>query len=475
MKLNFTLAFSGLLMIGGSAAAQTTANHVTEVVTDFGGYWRSGTGTAPNAAVSPTKPNNSHLLLGFTLNGNRYATGINNALLDANGWSGYAAAPFQGLTPAGAGSTPTGSTKITLGQLYDGVNNGPSSPPPANGYATYLADGAQGLDLGTGVANLTAGTYSFDLRPVRAAAIADGVPDVLVSQIAATGANDQYRFVDATGAVVGNALTLAMGTVPALGNWTADFYEASQTPMTLAANLTASERPLRLWAADFAAFGIVPADYARIARFQVVFGGDSDPAFVAYNTGSSTPPPPTPTIGPLPVVLTAFGGVADGPAALLTWQTATEHNAHAFVVEASPDGRAFAAVGQVAAAGSSAEPRRYQFRHVAGPGLRYYRLHQLDADGTGHYSRTVAVRLGAAAVEAFPSVFAKGLTLRLPAAGQLALVLLAADGRPAFARTLTNTAAQDLALPEADGLAPGLYLLRVVADGQASTQRVVKQ
>lgn len=474
MKLKRTLPFSWLLLVGAGTAAQTTANHVTEVVTTFGGYWRSGTGTAPNAALSTTKPNNSHLLLAFTLNGTRYATGINNGLLDANGLAGYTAAPFQGLTPAGPTSTPTGSTKITLGQLYDGVNNGPSVPPPANGYPTYLADGTQGLDLGTGVANLTAGTYSFDLRPVKAAAIGDGVPDVLVSQIAAAGANDQYRFVDAGGAVVGNALTISMSSVPAIGNWTADFYEASQAPMTLASSLTASDRPLRLWAADFAAFGIAPADYARLARFQLLLGGDSDPAFVAYNTNSSTAAGAS--TGPLPVVLAAFAGVADGAEALLRWQTASEHNARAFVVEASADGRTFAAVGEVAAAGSSPEPRHYQFRHApARPGLHYYRLHQLDADGTGTYSGVVAVRLGAAALEAFPSPFDKELTLRLPAAARLDVALFAADGRPVLARTLPGAAAQELPLPEAAGLAPGLYLLRVVADGQASTRRVQKQ
>jgi hypothetical protein len=243
--------------------------------------------------------------------------------------------------------------------------------------------------------------------------------------------------------------------------------------MTLSAGLTASDRPLRLWAADFSAFGIAPADYARIARFQIVFGGDSDPAFVAYNTASSTPP--TPVTGPLPVALSAFGGVADGAAALLTWHTASEQHARAFVVEASADGRAFAPVGEVAAAGNSTATRRYEFRHAAGPGLRYYRLHQLDADGTGRYSPAVAVRLGAAPVAVFPTRFNQELTVRLPAASGTTLALLAADGRLVFTRTLPATAAQDLALPEAAGLAPGLYLLRVVAGGQPSLHRLVKQ
>ena len=472
MKLKITPVLFCALAAMGSAKAQSSANYVTEVVTDFGGYWRSGTGIDANVAVSAIKPNNSHLMLAFTFNGTRYATGVNNSLLDANGL-GYTIAPFQGLAPVGPAVSMTGNTKIALGQLYDGVINGPSSPPPANGYATYLTDGTQGLNLGTGVANLTAGTFSFALNPVKSAAIGDGVPDVLVSQIASPGANDQYRFVDASGSVVGNSITVAMASVAAVGNWTADFYEASMTPMTLGSGFVAGDRALRLWAADFSTFGIVPADYTRIARFQLVLGGDSDPAFVAYNTTSSSASPST---GPLPMVLTDFAGAADGPAALLTWQTASEQNSHAFVIEASADGRAFEVVGEVAAAGSSNRLRSYQFRHATTrPGLRYYRLHLLDTDGSGRYSAVVAVRTGAAAVAVFPSVFDQHLTLRLPAASTTTLTLLAADGRPVFQRTLSGTVAQDLALTEAAGLAPGLYLLRVVADGQASAHRVVKQ
>ena len=66
-------------------------------------------------------------------------------------------------------------------------------------------------------------------------------------------------------------------------------------------------------------------------------------------------------------------------------------------MERSPDGRAFAAIGTVAAAGSSSSaPRAYELLDAqlpAGAALLYYRLRQGDADGTFGYSlvRTVAL------------------------------------------------------------------------------------
>lgn len=51
--------------------AQTTAvlsdSYVTEIVTDYGEFWRSGTGLNLN----PTLPDDSHQLLAFTVQGKR--------------------------------------------------------------------------------------------------------------------------------------------------------------------------------------------------------------------------------------------------------------------------------------------------------------------------------------------------------------------------------------------------------------------
>jgi hypothetical protein len=471
MKLSITLGF--LLLCGaGVAKAQTQTvpsdSYVTEIVTDYGGFWRSGTGLNLNYLLNPTLPDNSHQLLAFTVKGQRYATGINNQLLSIKGLS-YVNTQYQALPVTALSSTISSNTKIGLGQLYDLVDNGPSTPPPANDYAKYLTDGAQGLDLGTGVANLPAGLLSFAIR-VDQKAIGDGVPDVLITQIASPDSNgDQYQFLDASGNTVGQPLSVVFTAMPVVGNWSVDFYEASQTIMSLLTGFVKTPRPLRLWAADFSAFGLTASDYARIKTFQITLSGSSDQAFVAYNSNALS-------LTPLPVTLTTFDGAAQGSRVRLHWATASERNADAFVVEAGRDGHKFEPVGRLAAAGTSSQAHQYQFDYQpAQAGIGYYRLRQLDLDGTAHYSPVVAVRTGAAAVEVFPSVFDQHLTVRLPAAGAVALTLLAPDGRVLHQQQVAAAEAQEVAVPGLAALPPGLYLLRAVVDGQPSLHRVVKQ
>ena len=90
---------------------------------------------------------------------------------------------------------------------------------------------------------------------------------------------------------------------------------------------------------------------------------------------------------PLPVELTAFTAVAQGPGTVrLAWATATERNSARFEVERSPDGRGFTRIGTVAAAGSSRRPRTYELLDAqlpVGAARLYYRLKQVDSDDTG--------------------------------------------------------------------------------------------
>lgn len=100
----------------------------------------------------------------------------------------------------------------------------------------------------------------------------------------------------------------------------------------------------------------------------------------------------------LPVRLTAFAAEAQGTAAvLLRWATATEENNREFVVQRSLNGREFTAIGRVAGHGSTTTPQAYTFTDKELPASRnllYYRLRQVDTDGTATYSpvRTVTAK-----------------------------------------------------------------------------------
>ncbi|RFP66338.1 T9SS C-terminal target domain-containing protein [Hymenobacter lapidiphilus] len=124
--------------------------------------------------------------------------------------------------------------------------------------------------------------------------------------------------------------------------------------------------------------------------------------------------------GPLPVQLTAFGARASGLAVDVSWETATEVNSHYFEVERSAQaGRGFVAVGRQQAAGTSTGNQFYTLTDAAAAqlpaGLLYYRLRQVDLDGTETYSAVVAVtrRAPAGALVLYPNPAPAGSQLRI--------------------------------------------------------------
>ncbi len=187
---------------------------------------------------------------------------------------------------------------------------------------------------------------------------------------------------------------------------------------------------------------------------------------IAYSTALADPCGAsvfTTSTCPLPVQLTAFGArYQSGRGTLLSWATATELNSASFVVESqsyAPDST-WQAVARVAAAGHSTTPRQYQAldaRPLAG--TRYYRLRQLDLDGTVAFSPVVSVAAAATALAAYPNPATGRVQLSGPlAAGATAQVrLLDATGR-CLLRTAGPAGQADFALPLA-GVPAGFYLV----------------
>jgi len=97
---------------------------------------------------------------------------------------------------------------------------------------------------------------------------------------------------------------------------------------------------------------------------------------------------PTSTLlTPLPVELSKFTAQKIKNGALLSWTTNSEINNSHFEIEFSYDGVNWNTIGIVQGAGNSFEINTYQFTHnEIGSGIHYYRLKQIDFDGTASYS-----------------------------------------------------------------------------------------
>lgn len=89
----------------------------------------------------------------------------------------------------------------------------------------------------------------------------------------------------------------------------------------------------------------------------------------------------------LPVELVDFRAKEGHDCVELNWATAREFNNAGFVLEYAPNGRNFQAIGFVEGQGNSDTLIRYRFEdRTARKGARYYRLKQVDYNGSYTYS-----------------------------------------------------------------------------------------
>ncbi|WP_210521112.1 T9SS type A sorting domain-containing protein [Hymenobacter terricola] len=173
-------------------------------------------------------------------------------------------------------------------------------------------------------------------------------------------------------------------------------------------------------------------------------------------------------LNPLPVELTSFTAKRRDNAVAVNWATATEKNSAYFEVQRSLNGETFATVAHTPARGTSTQPTAYSALDSAAPaGMLYYRLRQVDLDGTSVYSPVVTV--------AGTGLSAKVLLYPNPAHGSVSFAAEAATPYrvlnqlgQSLLRGTTEAGTTTVAL---DQLPTGLYLLEL----QTATGRMVQK
>lgn len=451
----FSLFFVSSLCFSNKGLAQS----VTGIITDYKGFWKSSA-----AAINAVKPDNSHNLLAFSFNGKQYSTGVNDALLYARNES-FTATDFWSLPVAGLSGPATGNTKIGVGELYDGVCNGASNPAPENNLSKYLTDGTKGLDLGTCVANLPAGILSFNVFNLKAGSIGDGVPDILITQVADPTGNsyDRYEFVDEWGVRIGNYKDIVFNSVAPVGNWVVDFYEASKNPMTLAGGYTQTERPIRLWAADLSDFGITAANLSRIKNFRINLSGNSDVAFVGYNQQSVA------MAIILPFQSIELKGKSGEGKTLLSWDVKTDEQSGELFLEKSSKGTSFHTISNLPLSQATLSGSYTDYSADAGG---YYRLKIVSSNGEVAYSNIVAINTAAEQkVKVFPN----------PTRGLFTVSNLPADATKAQLHNAAGVLLQQKFVSNGDtqlqfdvtGYQAGAYYVTLRGSKSAGTQQLI--
>jgi hypothetical protein len=124
---------------------------------------------------------------------------------------------------------------------------------------------------------------------------------------------------------------------------------------------------------------------------------------------ANTPIPNSFTGSVLPIELTAFDVQnTEGSKNHLTWTTASEVNNKHFDIERSTDGTTFHNIGQVR---GNNKPSTYQFVDNQPFATSYYRLKQVDFDGTETYSKVVSVEQKGKGkgLKIYPTVVSNGI------------------------------------------------------------------
>lgn len=112
------------------------------------------------------------------------------------------------------------------------------------------------------------------------------------------------------------------------------------------------------------------------------YNGADYPYSLAFGSG---------IVNVLSIDLTSFTDEAHPEGNLLTWETAKEKNNDYFELQSTLDGENYITIGRVQGAGDSKVVRQYRYMDYTNESVTYYRLKQVDYDGTATYHPVVVV------------------------------------------------------------------------------------
>ena len=183
----------------------------------------------------------------------------------------------------------------------------------------------------------------------------------------------------------------------------------------------------------------------------------------------------------IPLRLLSFEGRVEQELANLEWRTANEVNVAQFEIQRSLDGRTFVPIGSVGAF-NNAYAQTYRFVDsqfaLLGGGQVYYRLRVVDNNGSFKYSRVVLLKAQSAEwlAELYPNPVKTNLYIRLnsPLAGNCNLQMFDASGRQLLRHTFSLLPGRNTLPLRVEGLAQGVYLIRLDAGGRHQEIRFMK-
>ncbi|MEO1628434.1 MAG: T9SS type A sorting domain-containing protein, partial [Bacteroidota bacterium] len=187
----------------------------------------------------------------------------------------------------------------------------------------------------------------------------------------------------------------------------------------------------------------------------------------------------------LPVELMYFEGEEENCEIYLRWATETETNSSHFIIEKSSDGINFEPIGQIEAAGSSSHMRIYEFVDANLQADNFYRLQQVDLDGSSTYYDIILIKSECAEesfdiLQLYPNPVISGqdlITLIISSKAdnsQVELIIYDELGRALLRQSANLKAGSNKMRFDTQILSAGTYFLRVVEGRSARTISFIK-
>lgn len=181
---------------------------------------------------------------------------------------------------------------------------------------------------------------------------------------------------------------------------------------------------------------------------------------------------------PLPIRLISFAVECFDGSARIRWATAQEENSSRFDVEKSKDGRQWHTIGHLAAAGNSNDERNYRYTDSsAGSGTAFYRVVELDLDGSSTYSIVAAASCGVTADDAFkiypnPVKDLLWISLNGPGPSDVKIEIYGAGGARLHSQMTKLSGGNNMVSVDMENMVPGLYFIQLTWDNGHRTTTV---
>ena len=174
----------------------------------------------------------------------------------------------------------------------------------------------------------------------------------------------------------------------------------------------------------------------------------------------------------LPIRLINFSGSSRGKNNVLNWRTSSEENTKVFEIERASDALNFRKIGAMKAAGTSTSINTYDFPDGQPDAISYYRLKEIDIDGTFRYSTVIKILKGKMDYSIYPTATNKSVTIKSNTGTRIDNVrVFNSSGREVSIKAINgaNFMQYDLS-----GLQAGIYYFDIYCNDLHATERVVK-